>query len=363
MKISVRELAEALGAEAVGDLDLQVTGPAEPAAATAEHLALAMQPAYAEALGEGSARVAILWDGADWQALGLEAAIFVPRPRYALAGVNGIFGLAPEVDSGIHPTAVIAEDAEIGEGVAIGPFVVIGRGAKIGPNARILSHSSIAEGAIIGANALLYNGVRIGARVVIGDDFICHSNAAIGNDGFSFVSPEPGVVEEARAEMQVREGHRDTEYVRINSLGTVVIGDRVEIGAGATLDRGTIADTVIGDGTKLDNMVHIGHNVRVGRNCLLCGQVGIAGSSTIGDGSVLAGQVGVADHVTVGENVVAAGQTGITSNIPSNRMVMGNPAVKMDTQVDMYKALRRLPRLAKRVEVLEARLSKSDTDD
>ncbi len=363
MKISVRELAGALGAEVVGNPDLQISGPAEPATATADQIALAMQPAYTEALGKGKARVAILWNGADWRALGLEAAIFVPRPRYALAGVNGIFGRAPEVDAGIHETALVADDAEIGEGAAIGPFVVIGRGVKIGPNARILSHSSIAEEAVIGANALLYNGVRIGARVVIGDDFICHSNAAIGNDGFSFVSPEPGVVEEARAEMQVRTEHRDTEYVRINSLGTVIIGDRVEIGAGATLDRGTIADTVIGEGSKLDNMVHIGHNVRVGRNCLLCGQVGIAGSSTIGDGSVLAGQVGVADHVSVGENVVAAGQTGITSNVPPNRMIMGNPAVKMDTQVDMYKALRRLPRLAKKVAELEARLSKTDTND
>ncbi len=360
MKISVAELADALNAQAVGKLDLEITGPAEPAAARADQLALAMLPEYRAGLSEGQARAAILWDGADWQELGLEAAIFVPRPRYAMAGVNRIFGQEPEVAAGIHETAVIDASAEIGAGAAIGPFVVIGRGAKIGRNARILPHVSIAEDVVIGDNALIHSGARIGARVRIGQDFICHANAAIGNDGFSFVSPERGAIDDARAMKQVARHYDATEYARINSLGTVVIGDRVEVGAITGIDRGTIADTVIGSGTKIDNLVQIGHNCRIGKNCLISGHGAIGGSTVVGDGTVLGGKVGVADHVLIGENVVAAGGSGILSNVPSNRVIMGAPAVKMESYVESYKAIRRLPRLVKKVQELEKRLSMLD---
>ncbi len=356
MTHTVEEIAKALAAKAVGALSLQIIAPAEPQDATADQLALAMDPKYADALTAGQAKAAVLWDGADWQALGLEAAIFVPRPRYALAGINRIFDTPPMV-AGIHPSSVIEADAEIGPNAAIGPFVYIGHGVKIGANARILSHCSISEHALIGDNSLLHSGTRIGARVRIGNDFISQPNADIGSDGFSFVTPQPGAIEEARQMTQVTAQDNPAEFTRINSLGTVIIGDRVEVGANTTIDRGTISDTVIGDGTKIDNLVQIGHNCRIGKNCLLCGQVGLAGSVMMGDGVILAGQVGVADHITIGNNVVVAAASAVLSNVPSNRTMMGTPAVKMETNVENYKAIRRLPRLFQKVDNLQKLVS------
>lgn len=358
MQITVEKLAKALGAKAVGALNLPIVGPAEPQDAGEQHVALAMNPTYADALRSGNAKAAILWDGADWQELGLEAAIFVPRPRYALAGVNRIFEKRPDLSASIHTSAAIDPSARIGVGAAIGPFVSIGRNVRIGANVRILSHCTIAEDVIIGDNALLHSGTRVGARVEIGDDFISQPNAAIGNDGFSFVTPEAGAIEEARNMSEITVVENPSEFARINSLGTILIGDRVEIGACSTIDRGTIANTIIADGSKIDNLVQVGHNTHIGKNCLLCGQVGIAGSVVIGNGVILAGQVGVADHVIIGDNVVVTAQAAVLSNVPANRMMMGNPAVKMETSVASYKAVRRLPRLAKKVDELQKLVSK-----
>ncbi len=359
MAFTVEEIANSLAAQAVGDLSLRLNGPAQPEMAGKNDLALAMNPKFLGALGEGAAQVAILPEGADWQALGLKAAIFVPHPRYALSGVNQIFAHPVVAPEGIHPTAIIDESAEIGDGAAIGPFVTIGAGAKLGKNARILSHASVAENARIGDDCLLYNGVRIGARVTIGDRFIAQPNAVVGGDGFSFVSPEPGAVEAARAGVHPEAGAIPKHgYARTNSLGAVTIGDDVELGAGSTIDRGTIIDTKVGTGTKIDNLVMLGHNVRVGQHCLLCAQVGVGGSSVISDRVVLAGQVGVADNVTVGTNVVAAGKAGISSNVPPNRFIMGNPAIKAEANVESYKAYRRLPRLVAKVEQLQKQVSK-----
>ncbi|MGY9053811.1 MAG: UDP-3-O-(3-hydroxymyristoyl)glucosamine N-acyltransferase, partial [Rhodobacterales bacterium] len=159
-----------------------------------------------------------------------------------------------------HPTAIVASDAEIGANVSIGAFVIIGKKVKIGDNTCILSHSTVSEYAIIGSDSLIYSGVRIGARVQIGKGFICQSNAVIGIDGFSYVTPQPGAVEEAKKTGKITSTSRTTSFERINSLGTVIIGENVEIGANCAIDRGTIENTFIGNGSKLDNLVHIGHN-------------------------------------------------------------------------------------------------------
>ncbi len=360
--ISIAELARALDAEAVGDTALTVTGAAEPATAAPDQIALAMQPAFAGDLAKGRARTAILWPGADWRSLGLAAAILAPRPRYLLAGVGRVFERWPEIAPGIHPSAVIDPTADIGSGAAIGAFVTIGARARIGPGARILSHTSIAEDAVIGADALLLSGVRIGARVRIGDRFIAQPNAVVGADGFSFVTPTPGLVEEARATGAVT-AREAQDYVRINSLGSVVIGDDVELGACSCIDRGTIADTTIGDGTKIDNHVQIGHNVRIGRTCLLCGQSGVAGSVVIGDRVVLGGKAGIADHLRIGSNVVITGNSGVNTHVSDNKIMMGYPAVRMDQNVEMYKALRRLPRLMARLEAAQKSISNPDATD
>ena len=358
MGLTVNHIAEALGARVEGNGDFVVAAPSEPSVAGENALALAMASSYRDALEKGAAKAAVLWDGADWQALGLQAAIFIDRPRYAMATLTRLFDTPPYAPEGIHETAIVDSSAQIGAGSSIGPFCIIGPGTIIGQNARILSHVSIAENCRIGENALIYQGVRIGARVRIGDGFLCQHNTVIGADGFSYVTPKPGAIDEVKGEGRVTQAYDDQEFVRINSLGSVVIGDNVELGANCAIDRGTVADTTIGNGTKLDNLVQVGHNVRVGKTCLLCGQVGLGGSAVIEDRVVLGGQVGVADHVTVGSNVIAAGKSGISSNVPPNRAIMGNPAILMEANVESYKAYRRLPRLFKKVKELEARLSK-----
>ncbi|MBM3614692.1 MAG: UDP-3-O-(3-hydroxymyristoyl)glucosamine N-acyltransferase [Alphaproteobacteria bacterium] len=359
MAHSIAEIAAALGAQAVGDLGLVVRRASEPAMAGPEDLALAMDPRYAGGLSQGRAQAAMLWPGADWQGLGLKAAIFAPRGRLAMAGLSVMMDEGPQIAPGIHPMTVIDPSAQIGQGAAIGPFVTIGAGVRIGLRARIASHVSVAEGAVIGDDALILQGVRIGARVRIEDRFICQPGAVIGADGFSFVTPEKSGVEEIRETLSQRNEIHEQTWTRIHSLGSVMIGDDVEIGANCTIDRGTIRDTAIGRGTKFDNQVHIGHNVQVGEDTLLCGQVGIAGSSRIGSRVVLAGQVGVNDNIFVGDDVIAGGGTKIFTNAPKGRVLLGYPAVKMETHVELQKALRRLPRLGARVAALETVIAPS----
>ena len=359
----LRDIAAALGADAEGDLDLIVMRASEPSNAGPDDLALAMDPRYGDGLALGQAKAAIVWPGADWRAFGLKAAIFAPRSRFAMAGLTRHLDAGPFIDAGIHPMAVVDASANIGADAAIGPFVTIGAGVTLGPRARIASHVSIAEGATVGADALILQGARIGARVTIGDGFICQPGAVVGSDGFSFVTPEKSGVEEIRKTLGKRDEIRNQSWTRIHSLGAVTIGDNVEIGANACIDRGTIRDTTIGSGTKLDNLVHIGHNVQIGRDCLLCGQVGIAGSARIGDRVVMGGQCGVNDNIFVGDDVIAGGATKIFTNAPAGRVLLGYPAVKMETHVEMQKALRRLPRLAARVAAIEAVMPKSHKVD
>ncbi len=358
MSMTISEIAAALPARFEGEGTFQIDGPAEPAAAGEADLALAMDPSYSDALQAGAAKAAVLWDGADWKALGLEAALFVERPRFAMASITRVFGHPNTLASGIHPSAVIDPTAQIGDNAAVGPFCVIGPRARIGAGAHVNAHSSIGADAQIGDNAVLQEGVRVGARVSIGDNFIAQPGAVIGADGFSYVTPQPGAIDEVKGQGRVTEGHDAQEFTRIDSIGAVWIGDNVEIGANSTIDRGTITDTVIGDGTKLDNLVQVGHNAKIGKMCLLCGQVGVGGSAVIEDRVVLGGQVGVADHVTVGSNVIAAGKSGISSNVPPNRAIMGNPAILMEANVNSYKAYRRLPRFLKKIETLEAEVAR-----
>ena len=362
MTHTVEEIAVALGAQAFGATDIMVTRAAEPAMAGPDDLALAMNPKFAETLGQGRARVAMLWESADWQALGLEAAIIAPRPRYAMAGLTRILDAGQGYAAGIHPTAFVDPDAELGAGVSVGPLAVISKGAKIGAGSVIGPQCFIGWNAVLGEGAYLREAVSIGARVTIGARFIAQPGARIGGDGFSFVTAEPSSVESVRKTLGDQGEAKAQDWTRIHSLGSVTIGDDVEIGMGATIDCGTIRDTKIGDGTKLDNQVHLGHNVVIGRNCLICGQVGIAGSATIGDNVVLAGQCGVNDNIFVGDGVIAGGGTKLMSNVPAGRTMLGYPATQMDKQVEGYKALRRLPRLMRDVAELKKMVFK-DTKD
>ncbi|MBT0956740.1 UDP-3-O-(3-hydroxymyristoyl)glucosamine N-acyltransferase [Alphaproteobacteria bacterium KMM 3653] len=363
MTHTVEQIASAIGAQAEGNLGLLLAGAAEPAQARAHQLAMAMSPEFAEQIGQGAAQVAVMAEGADWRAYGLEAAILVPRPRFAMARVTQAFDPGPEMAPGIHPSAVVDPSADIAEGASIGPLAVIGRDVRIGPRARIASHVTIGAGAVIGADALLFEKVHIGHHCVIGDRFIAQPGAVVGGDGFSFVTPEAGAVEAVRSSLGDRGGLRQQAYARIHSLGAVRIGDDVELGANTCVDRGTVADTVIGRGTKLDCLILVGHNVQIGEDCLLCGQCGVAGSSRLGNRVVIGGMAGVADHVTLGDDVIAGAAAIIRSNQPAGRVLLGDPAIEMSASIQGYKNMRRLPRLFAQVAELRKTLSKPDSND
>ncbi|MEP5729711.1 MAG: UDP-3-O-(3-hydroxymyristoyl)glucosamine N-acyltransferase [Sulfitobacter sp.] len=360
MSYTVAEIAKALGAEASGDTSLIVTKAAEPQMAGADDLAIAMSPKYAESLHQGAARSALLWPGADWQEMGLQAAIFAARPRFAMSGMTAMLDRGQGFAPGIHPSALIDPTAVLGPEVSVGPLSIISAGARIGAGSVIGPHCFVGCDVSIGDNAYLREQVSIGARVTIGHRVIIQPGARIGGDGFSFVTAEPSTVESARKTLGDQGEAEAQPWTRIHSLGSVTLGDDVEIGMGCTIDCGTIRDTTIGNNTKLDNQVHMGHNVEIGENCLICGQVGIAGSARIGNNVVMAGQVGVNDNIFVGDGVIAGGGTKLMSNVPAGRTMLGYPATQMDKQVDQYKALRRLPRLLREVAELRKAVFKSD---
>lgn len=363
MVYTIAEIAAALGAEAFGAVDLSIRNAAEPADAAPDSLALAMDPKYAEDLAEGQAQAAMLWAGADWQAMGLKAAIIVPRARVAMAGLTTLMATDRFGPAGIHPSAVIDPSAQIGEGASIGAFVYIGPNAKIGANAKIANHVSVSAGAKIGSDATLYAGVRIGPDVTIGDRFIAQPGAVVGGDGFSFVTMEPSDVEAIRDGLGQRAEINPQSWTRIHSLGSVRLGDDIELGSNSTIDRGTIRDTVVGNGCKVDNLAQIGHNVQIGQDCLICAQVGIAGSSRIGNNVVLGGQTGISDNIFVGDNVITGGATKVLSNIPAGRVMLGYPAIKMDAHIESHKSFRRLPRLMRDMVDLKKAVSKLTKSD
>lgn len=342
----VKDIAAALGAEAFGAVELLVNGASEPASAGPDDLALAMSPAYGAALGQGQARAAVVWPGADWQGLGLEAAIIAPRARLAMAHLTQMLD-ADLPRTGISPHAAIDPSAQIGVNATIGAFCVIGADVVIGEGSWIADHVSIAAGVQIGAACQIHAGVRLQRGVHLGARVILQPNVAIGGDGFSFVTAEPSNVEKARetlgeAAMQAPD---DPTWHRIHSLGGVVVGDDVEVGANSCIDAGTIRPTRVGNGTKIDSLVQVGHNVIVGAHCLLCAQAGVAGSTVIGDRVVVGGKAGIADNLKVGDDVVLGGGSVVLSNVPAGRVMMGYPATKMQVHIDSYKALRRLPRI------------------
>ncbi|WP_298918357.1 UDP-3-O-(3-hydroxymyristoyl)glucosamine N-acyltransferase [uncultured Roseobacter sp.] len=360
---SVKDIAAAIGADAHGDTSLRVEHAAEPGSAGPNDIAMATNASYAETLADGDAKVALLWDGADWQALGLKAAIIPRRPRYAMSGLTRLLDRGQGYGAGIHPSAVVDPSAELGEGVSVGPLAVISAGAKIGAGSIIGPQCFIGWDVEMGADAFLREHVSIGARVKIGDRFMAQPGARIGGDGFSYTTPEPSSVETARATLGDQRDSKGQAWARIHSLGAVTLGDDVEVGSNCTIDCGTIRDTKIGNRTKIDNLVQVGHNCVIGDDCLLCGHVGLAGSVKVGNNVVLGGQVGVSDNIFIGDGVIAGGGSKLLSNVPAGRTVLGYPAVKMDTHIETYKIQRRLPRLVRDIAALQKAVFKSDAKD
>jgi UDP-3-O-[3-hydroxymyristoyl] glucosamine N-acyltransferase len=346
MGFTIGQIAAALGAASLGDATVVVSGVAEPASAGPDDLAIALSAKFAAGLAQGHARAALVWDGADWQAMGLRAAIVVTRSRLALAHLTQLMDVPESGPVGVHPTALVDPGATLGADVSVGPFSVIGAGAQIGAGTRIGAHVTIAAGVMVGAGGLIHDGVRLRRRVQIGARVILQPNVVIGADGFSFTTRDTAPEETIRRTLGrvPLAPPADATRHRIHSLGGVTLGDDIEVGANSTIDAGTIRPTRVGNGTKIDNLVQVGHNVVIGIDCLLCGHVGIAGSVRIGDRVVLAGKAGVGDNLTVGSDVVVTAAAIVLSDVASGQVMIGTPAQPMQDWLAARRALRQIPR-------------------
>lgn len=266
----------------------------------------------------------------------------VKSPEHALVILLSSWYPPPgPASEGLHPTASLASSVHLGAQVSLGPYTVIGDETIVNDTVRIGAGTVIGRGCRVGTGTLIYPRVTIYDGVIIGARVIIHSGAVIGSDGFGYV----------------RNGR---QAVKVPQVGGVVIGDDVEIGANTTIDRATLGTTRIGRGTKIDNLVQIGHNVVIGEDVTICAQVGIAGSTTVADGTVIGGQAGLADHIAVGENARIGGQSGVTKSVPRNTTVSGYPARphQQARRVEAY--ISRLPEWAQRLEAIERQLKKSD---
>lgn len=342
-----KDIAQALSARLDGDGAIDIDRLVHPdRAERPSDLALAMSGDAAAALAGSKALAAVVSSKHPAPSGSVRAVIVVDEARLALAKLTALFDPGPARCEGVHPTAVIASDAILGTGVSIGAYSVVGPRSRIGDGTVLLSQVTIGADVSIGEGSLIYAGTRIGDRVILGMRAIVHANAVIGSDGFSFApdlnSPlafSPGVA-----------------VTRVHSLGTVHIGDDVEIGACTTIDRSTLETTRIGRGTKIDNHVHIGHNVAIGESCIICGKVGISGSVTIGDRVRLGGGVGIGDHVKIGDQAVVAAGSGVATNIPAGTFVSGYPALPHQRSLENFQYLGRQKRLHGKVDDINARL-------
>ena len=262
-------------------------------------------------------------------------AIRVENPSLAFAQLLEKFAPAPiRFAPGVHPTAVLGRDVVLGENVSIQPYVVIEDGAQIGAGTVLGAHGYLGHGATVGAGCQLAPRVTVGARCVIGSRVIIHSGAVLGSDGFGF---------------ELSGGRQ----VKIPQTGIVQIDDDVEIGANVTIDRARFGRTWIQEGTKIDNLVQIAHNVVIGRHCLIVAQAGISGSTKLGNYVTLAGQVGLVGHIEIGDRTIVAAQSGVTKNLGPDQIVFGYPALPLRESKEQLARIGRLPKLYERVKKLE----------
>ena len=276
----IEEISEIVGGILSKVADASIDKLRPPLLADENSLALALSEEEIENLAKTKAKAALVPLGVNFEHI---STIEVERPRLAMMKLLHLFYDAPDAPIGIHPSAVIHPEAKIGENVSIGPNVVISRNVTIGNNTKLLANIYIGKNCTIGENCLFHPGVNIGDCSQIGNRVILQHGVSIGADGFSFVTENPDVIEQARKEGAVKEANTKQKVYKIPSIGGVVIKDDVEIGANTCIDRGTIENTVIGAQTKIDNLVQVGHNCKVGEACMLVSQVGLAGSCKIGD--------------------------------------------------------------------------------
>lgn len=339
MEKTVRELAEFLHGKLENDApELKVTGVNGLVEAGADDISFAVPP-HVEHCHLSKAGVMVL--GFDDPVLpDNRPVIRVENPRAAFAALLELFRHRAEVERVVSDKAYIASSAKIGKDVAIMPFAYIDEGAEIGDGTVIYPHVYVGRNVKVGSNCLFYPSSTIREGCVLGNKVVLQSGAVIGGDGFGYITDK-----------------KTGKHSFVLQAGNVVLEDEVEIGSNSCIDRATAGSTVVGAGTKIDNLVHLGHNDVLGKNCLVVAHVGISGSVTAGDNCVFAGQVGTVGHITIGNNCQFAGRTGITHNIPDNSVCAGFPAQPYKEWLKQEASLRKVGDLLKKVKELEKALA------
>jgi UDP-3-O-[3-hydroxymyristoyl] glucosamine N-acyltransferase len=348
--MTLAELAERLQCRLEGDGAATIVGVADLVSARADEIALFAHPRYKADAATTQAGAVIVAEDAPALSRPLLRA---KSPVLAFARALALFHSPPRPAPGVSPHAAIGEGAVVDPSATIGPFVSIGAGTRVGAGSILESHVAVGAGVTIGRDCQVHAHVSLREGVVLGDRVIVQNGAVIGSDGYGFTRDAGGA------------------HVKVPQIGIVVIEDDVEIGANTTIDRATVGETRIGAGTKIDNLVQIGHNVRIGREVLLAAQVGISGSATLEDRVTMGGQVGVAGHIVVGRGAIAAGQSGVTNSVEPGRFVTGYPAIDNRAWRKASVVFAQLPALRERLKAVERRLglaasravAASDTDD
>lgn len=340
MEFSIQELAERVDGRIEGDPLRRVEGVAPVASAGPSDLTYVVGARYARFVSESQAAAILVPLELDVEPNGATL-IRVASPELAFSRLLDVFHPPPPAVPGVHPSAVIGPDVQLAADVSVGPYVVIESGASIGPGSALGAHVFIGRGVKIGSQLRADPGCSVFEGAVLGDRVRLHGGVRISSDGFGYTAGPDG-------------------SVKIRQVGRCLLGDDVEVGCNSTIDRGSLGDTVVGAGTKIDNLVHIGHNCRIGRNCFIVAQVGIAGSTVVGDGARLGGQVGISGHIEIGEGASIGAQSGIMSNIPDGETWSGSPARPHREWLRASSAFYKLPELLRRLDALEREVEDSD---
>ena len=331
MKKTVRELAKYVEGRLIGSGDTVISDVKSALEAGPQHVTFAVG-AFTEHIEEMQAG-AILAEAAPENCT--KTLIVVDNPRSAFARLVELYHPPMKTQAGIHPTAVVGERVHLGKNVSVMAYAVIDEDAEIGDDTVIYPHTYIGPRVKVGKGCVIFPGAVIHENCILGDRVVLRAHAVIGGQGFGFTTEKNG------------------EHLHIPQIGNVVLGDDVEIGAGSAVDNGTMDSTVVGRGTKIDNLVHLGHNVQIGENCFIIAQTGVAGSTKIGSQCILAGQTGVNGHITIGDHVVLGGKSGVVGSIKEPGAYVGYPARPYSEWGRIEVILSHLPELAKKIRRME----------
>jgi UDP-3-O-[3-hydroxymyristoyl] glucosamine N-acyltransferase len=330
------ELANRLGAELRGDAELEITGVKGIEEAGPTEITFVANPRYT-GLARTTRAAAVLVDP-DFQQIDA-ATLRLKNPYLAFSRALGLFYQPPAYAPGVHPTAVIDSTAEIGEASHIGAYVVIGPRVRLGPHATLLPHVVLYPGVQAGTHFFAHAHAVVRENCILGDHVTLENGAIVGADGFGFAKNEAG------------------HWEKIPQSGPVHLGNRVDVQANACIDRATVGATEIGDGTKVDNLVQVGHGSHVGENTLLCAQTGLAGSSVVGNNVILAGQTGIAGHCAVGDGVILTAQSAVSHDVPPGKIISGSPGFDNRVWLRAVTIFQRLPELLKRLDRVEKKVA------